>query len=210
VDRGGLDTSAVWKAVWDVEAVLSSGTVVAVKSTVPPGTAHALSTDFPRFVFASVPEFLVASDPLGTLTKPDRVLIGTESDDARRVLAGVMSAIAPGAPQLFLSPMEAELAKLCANAMLAAKISIANELALVCERFGVSWSPVQAAVGLDHRIGGGHLAVTEERGFGGGCLPKDLEGLIAAAREAGHDPTLLVGMSRFNRSIRGAAGTIDR
>ena len=81
-----------------------------------------------------------------------------------------------------LTPTEAELAKLAANAMLAAKVSMANELALVCERFGVEWSNIQSAVGLDRRVGLDHLTVTTDRGFGGGCLPKDLDGLIAASR----------------------------
>ena len=116
-----------------------------------------------------------------------------------------MRSIAPGAPVLILSPIEAELAKLSANAMLAAKVSMANELALVCDRYDVSWSNIQAAVGLDRRIGVDHLTVTPDRGFGGGCLPKDLDGLIAAAHQAGHQPLLLPSLSEFNRKIRGAA-----
>src|SRR3990172_7489561 len=69
-----LDTSAVWKAVRDVEACLSDGAVIAVKSTVPPGTSDTLAVDFPRFEFASVPEFLVAARPMETLRRPDRIV----------------------------------------------------------------------------------------------------------------------------------------
>ena len=201
---GELETSAVWKAVRDIETILDDGTIVVVKSTVPPGTSVALATDFPRFEFASVPEFLVAARPLESLTKPDRVMIGAGSVRAAQAVADVMRKVAPGAPILLLSPTEAELAKLFANAMLAAKVSMANELALICDRFGVAWSNVQAAVGLDRRIGPEHLSVTPERGFGGGCLPKDLDGLIAASREAGYAARLLPALSEFNRWVRGS------
>jgi UDPglucose 6-dehydrogenase len=104
--------------------------------------------------------------------------------------------------------MEAELAKLCSNVMLASKVALANELALICERFEVAWPVVQAAVGLDRRIGPDHLTVTPERGFGGGCFPKDLDGLIAAAREAGYAPTLLKEVAAFNRRIRAEASPV--
>lgn len=199
---GELDTSAVWKAVRDVEACLADGTVIAVKSTVPPGTCEALSADFPRFAFASVPEFLVSARAMETLTRPDRVLIGAESPDVASAIAEVMRRVAPGAPILVLAPTEAELAKLSANAMLAAKVSMANELALICERFGVEWSSIQAAVGLDRRIGPDHLTVMPGRGFSGGCLPKDLDGLIAAAKARGYVTSLLSILSSFNGWIR--------
>jgi UDPglucose 6-dehydrogenase len=200
-DDGALDASAVWKAVGDVEADLADRAVVAIKSTVPPGTSDALTDDFPRLEFASVPEFLVSAHPLETLTRPDRVLIGARSAEVFERVRAVMSAVAPGAPVLFLQPREAELAKLAANAMLAAKVSLANELALICERFGVEWTSIQAAVGLDHRIGLDHLTVTPERGFSGGCLPKDLEGLIEAAHESGYASPLLQAVRDFNRTV---------
>ena len=200
---GELDTSAVWKAVRDVEACLEDGTVIAVKSTVPPGTSDALSVDFPRFGFASVPEFLVAARPMETLTRPDRVVVGARTSEAADAIVDVMRRVAPGAPILVLSPTEAELAKLSANAMLAAKVSMANELALVCACFGVEWSSIQPAVGLDRRIGLDHLTVSPERGFSGGCLPKDLDGLIAAARSRGdRHAVLLEAIASFNHRVR--------
>jgi UDPglucose 6-dehydrogenase len=200
--QGELDTSPLWKAVRDIESCLMDDTVVVIKSTVAPGTSDALSADFPRFEFTNVPEFLVAARPMETLTKPDRVVVGAETDAGARIVIEVMRLIAPEAPVLTLTPIEAELAKLSANAMLAAKVAVANDLALVCERFGVPWSRVQAAVGLDRRIGLDHLSVSEERGFGGACLPKDLDGLVAASRSAGYDPRLLQMVADFNREIR--------
>jgi UDPglucose 6-dehydrogenase len=199
---GEFDATAVWKAVRDIEADLADGTIVAVKSTVPPGTSDALALDFPQLEFASVPEFLVSTRPLESLTKPDRILIGARTARVADAIAETMRGIAPGAPVLVLTPIEAELAKLFANAMLAAKVSMANELALICERFGVAWANVQPAVGMDRRIGPDHLTVTPERGFGGGCFPKDLAGLIAAAGQAGYDAKLLREVSAFNDRVR--------
>ncbi len=199
---GGLDVSAVWKAMGDVEASLPDGSVIAVKSTVPPGTTEALASGFPRFRFASVPEFLVSANPMETLCRPDRVVVGATSQQAGNLIADVLRRIAPDAPIVFLRPREAELAKLSANAMLAAKVCMANELALVCERFNVKWSAIQTAVGLDHRIGPDHLTVTAERGFDGGCLPKDLDGLIAASQREGYAAPLLEAIRELNLTLR--------
>ena len=82
-----------------------------------------------------------------------------------------------------------------------AKVLMANELALVAVRFGVAWSEVHSAVGLDRRIGLDHLTVSSTRGFHGGCLPKDLDGLVQASTEAGHRAPLLRAIGVFNRSL---------
>lgn len=202
---GRHDLTEVWSAVREVEAHLDDGTVLAVKSTVPPGTSASLSAAFPRLRFASVPEFLVAARALDSFTRPDRVVVGTTSPEAAAALGEIMARVAPGSPVVHVTPLEAELVKLCSNALLAAKVSMANELAEICERVGVPWPRVKAVVGLDRRIGPDHLAISEERGFGGECLPKDLDGLIAASRDLGHEATLLAAIADFNRRIRGEA-----
>lgn len=201
--EGGFDLGEVLAAVHAASPILRPRAVVAVRSTVTPGTTDRLSEAFPHLAFASVPEFLVASRPRESLRHADRVLIGSSSDEAASLVASLMSRVSPSAPILRMRPIEAELAKLCSNVMLASKVVLANELALVCERFGVAWPAVQSAVGLDRRIGPDHLTVTPERGFGGGCLPKDLDGLIAASRGAGHTPTVLREIAAFNRRLRG-------
>lgn len=199
----GFDLRSVRAAVLDVSAVLGPGSIVAVKSTVPPGTCDALASTYPDLLICSVPEFLVAAQPQESLARPDRVVIGAPTEDAGAVLADLMSRISPAAPIIRMRPIEAELVKLCSNVMLASKVALANELALICGRFGVQWGSVQSAVGLDRRIGPDHLSVTSRRGFGGGCFPKDLDGLIAASRETGHVPTVLVEIAAFNRRLRG-------
>jgi nucleotide sugar dehydrogenase len=198
----GLDVEEVWSAVREVEAVLEPGSIVAVKSTVPPGTIDRLTAAFPRIEFADLPEFLVATKPDETFTRPDRVIIGSRSPETAAILGDLIGRVAPGAPVVVVTPSEAELAKLSSNALLAAKVAMANQLADVCEQFGISWSRVKAVIGLDRRIGPDHLSVTEERGFGGACLPKDLDGLIAAAESTGPSPFLLRALADFNRSIR--------
>ena len=199
---GGHDLTEVVFAVREIEPHLRPGTVIAIKSTIPPGTCEALAEQHPQLEFASVPEFLVASRAVESFVRPDRIVIGSRSPETAATMARLMKSIAPEAPVVVLEPAEAELVKLCSNAMLAAKVSMANELSDVCARFGVDWSNVQAVVGLDRRLGPEHLTVTVERGFGGECLPKDLEGLIAAARESGYEPALLNEIAAFNRRIR--------
>jgi UDPglucose 6-dehydrogenase len=200
---GRHDATELWAAVRDVEPHLEDRAVVAVKSTVGPGTTEALAADFPRLHFVSAPEFLVQNRPMDTFTHPDRIVIGSRSEDAAARVTELVRLVAPEAPVVLVKPTEAELAKLCSNAMLAAKVTLANDLFDVCRAFGVEWSSIQEAVGMDHRIGPGHLRVNDERGFGGACLPKDLDGLIAASREAGNDPSILAEIARFNRRIRG-------
>ena len=199
---GGFDLSEVWSAVGELESVLPSRSIVAVKSTVPPGTVDRLAQAFSRMEFASIPEFLVETSPDETFARPDRVVVGTRSPEVATILVELMSRVAPEAPAIVVQPVEAELAKLCSNALLAAKVALANDLSDVCGLFEVSWPRVKAIVGLDRRIGPDHLSVTRERGFGGACLPKDLDGLIAAARFAGHIPPLLDWIAEFNRRIR--------
>lgn len=200
---GGHDLTEIEYSVTEIEGHAEPGTVIAIKSTIPPGTCDELAKRHPRLDFASVPEFLVASRAVESFVRPDRIVIGARSARATAMITGLMKTIAPEAPVVVLDPAQAELVKLCSNAMLAAKVSMANELAGVCERFGVDWSHVQAVVGLDRRIGADHLSVTSERGFGGECLPKDLDGLITASSKAGYRAELLEQLAASNRRFRG-------
>jgi UDPglucose 6-dehydrogenase len=201
-EDGSHDLREVWSAVEEVEPYLGEGSVIAVKSTVPPGTSDLLKAAFPRIEFASVPEFLTAARPMETFTHPDRVVIGSSSSEVASRLGELLRRVAPEAPIVALRPVEAELVKLCSNVLLAAKVTLANELANISGLFGVSWSRIQGVVGLDRRIGPDHLTVSAERGFGGMCLPKDLDALIAASRAGGYGPPILEEIARFNREIR--------
>jgi UDPglucose 6-dehydrogenase len=202
-EHGGYDLTEVWACARMLAEHLDPGAIIAVKSTVPPGTCDRLHRAHPQLEFASVPEFLVATKPRESFHDAQRIIIGARTFWAGDLLEGLMHRLVPGAAIVRVRPIEAELLKLSANALLAAKVTVANELAEVCASHGVRWSSIQHAIGMDPRIGPAHLTVTPERGFGGQCLPKDLDGLIAASREAGHFPSLLAEIARFNRRIRG-------
>jgi len=180
---------------------VTDGTVVVVKSTVAPGTSDALAEEYPNLDFAIIPEFLVARAPMKTFTNPDRVVIGARSEATHRLLASMMVLVAPNAPVIAVSPVEAELIKLCSNAKLAAKVALANELAPICEGFGVDWN-IRHGIGADRRIGMSHIELTPERGYGGGCLPNDVDGLIAAAGRGQLAPSLLERVAESNRMGR--------
>jgi UDPglucose 6-dehydrogenase len=198
----GYNLDEVWSAVNEIEPHLQVGTIVVVKSTVSPGTNDRLATAFPHLEFAGLPEFLVEARPLETFTHPDRVIIGARSNEAATVLRDLLAEVAPEAPAIVVRPIEAELTKLCSNVLLAAKVAMANQLADICDRYGVAWPRVKSVVALDRRIGPDHLTVTDERGFGGSCLPKDLDGLIAAAESVGCAPQLLEAIADFNTHVR--------
>lgn len=206
--NGDLDSNAVWGLMKQlIDLPIQDDTILCIKSTVPPGTNDELQEAYPQYRFASVPEFLIQENPLHTFLHPDRVIIGARSELDKRTLQRVLKSIidpleARPLRFILMKPIEAELLKLAANTMLAAKVSLANELAGICRAYGVEWSEIQEGVGADHRIGPSHLTVTARSGFGGACFPKDLHGLIAAAYRKGYSPHLLVAIDELNDRVR--------
>jgi UDPglucose 6-dehydrogenase len=189
-EGGKLDTSAVFNAV---ETAVRIGTpVVAVRSTIPLGVMTQLEDRYPDQHFAFVPEFLLERDPLGSARNADRIVIGSPRAEgaARAVLRGLedlLQELSPGTALVRLNCEEAVMVKLASNTLLAAKVAISVELHDLSAAYGIDWERVQGAVSLDRRIGPSHLTVTPERGYGGSCFPKDVQGVIAAAREAWTD-----------------------
>lgn len=203
---GDLDRISVWEAVSALSRLpVKDGTLIAVRSTVPPGTSAELTRVHPWLQFASTPEFLVQADPDRSMRYPDRIVIGANTPEASGRLADVLTSITMKGQLVVVSPVQAELLKLCANVLLASKVAIANELSDVCASYDVSWESIREGIGLDPRIGASHLEVTPERGFGGACFPKDLRGLISASRRAGHEPELLQAVEDLNKRVRDAA-----
>lgn len=200
--QGDLDNEAVHSVVAQLAELCAWNTIVAIKSTVPPGTNDALATAYPNLRFASVPEFLVQAEALDTLLNPDRIVIGARDEVTAGAIANVLLTITNRGELVLVKPIEAELLKLCANTLLASKVAIANELFDICAAYGVEWDAIRPGIGLDSRIGPAHLEVTEERGYGGACFPKDLRGLIAAAERMGRQPNLLRSIERENARVR--------
>jgi len=203
---GDPDLGQLGVAAREVAAAASSDLIIAVKSTVPPGTCEALELFCADAAQAGVtvrvasnPEFLREGHALEDFLDPDRVVIGAESEDAAKAVARLYP---PGAPVVICDRRSAELVKYAANTFLAVKISFANEVAGLCERLGAEASTVLRGVGLDRRIGREFLHPGP--GFGGSCLPKDLAGLIAVADAVGHRTPLARAAQEANIAARHA------
>jgi UDPglucose 6-dehydrogenase len=180
---GAADLSAVDAAVGQLAAVLRPGSVLALKSTVPVGTTRRVATRLSAtgIRVVSNPEFLRESHAVFDFRNPDRIIIGTDDDDAAAVLADLYGA--GSRPTLRMSPESSELAKYASNAFLALKISYTNSLAHLCARVGADVTDVTRCMGADVRIGPHFLAPGP--GWGGSCLPKDTAALLHTGRRHG-------------------------
>lgn len=176
--------------------------VVVTKSTVPVGTAArvaeviAKSARFP-FHMVSNPEFLKEGAAVDDFMKPDRVVLGVESDYARGVMAELYAPfVRTGRPIIFMDIPSAEMTKYAANAMLATRISFMNEIANLCERVGANVDLVRRGIGSDERIGPSFLFPGP--GYGGSCFPKDVQALARTARERGMRLEILESVEAVN------------
>jgi UDPglucose 6-dehydrogenase len=190
---GHADLSYVFAAAAEIgEALQQNGnerTVVVTKSTVPVGTGRRvggiLKKALPpaRFDVASNPEFLREGSAIADFMRPDRVVIGTESEHARAVLSALYRPLyLLETPIVFTAIETAELIKYAANAFLATKITFINEMADLCEAVGADVQDVARGIGLDGRIGRKFLHAGP--GFGGSCFPKDCQALVRTAEQA--------------------------
>ena len=193
---GHADLSYVYAAAEQVAHVLAGYTVIVTKSTVPVGTSRriaeivrAVRSDL-EFDVASNPEFLREGNAIGDFMRPDRVVIGAESDRARDVLRQLYRPLyLIEAPIVFTGIETAELTKYAANAFLAMKVTFINEMADLCERVGADVHDVARGIGLDGRIGRKFLHPGP--GYGGSCFPKDTLALMRTAQDYG-SPSRLV------------------
>lgn len=166
--------------------------VVVTKSTVPVGTASKVAAAVARhaklpFHMCSNPEFLKEGAAVDDFMKPDRVVLGVDSDHARSVMAELYAPfVRTGKPIIFMDIPSAEMTKYAANAMLATRISFMNEIANLCERVGANVDLVRKGIGTDTRIGSSFLFPGP--GYGGSCFPKDVKALVRTAHE--HEATL--------------------
>jgi UDPglucose 6-dehydrogenase len=191
---GHADLSYVFAAAAEIgramaEARTGGYTVVVTKSTVPVGTGREVAAILSRvcpnasFDVASNPEFLREGSAIEDFMRPDRVVIGADSDRAREVMRQLYRPLyLSETPMLFTDIETAELIKYAANAFLATKITFINEIADLCERVGADVQDVARGIGLDGRIGRKFLHAGP--GFGGSCFPKDCNALVRTAREA--------------------------
>jgi UDPglucose 6-dehydrogenase len=186
---GHADLSYVYAAAEAVGRALAGYAVVVTKSTVPVGTGREVAQILRRtrpeggFDVASNPEFLREGSAIADFMRPDRVVIGTDSERARAVMRQLYRPLyLIETPMVFTGIETAELIKYAANAFLATKITFINEIADLCEALGSDVQDVARGIGLDGRIGRKFLHAGP--GFGGSCFPKDCTALVRTAREA--------------------------
>ncbi len=187
---GHADMQYVFSAAEELAGLISDYTVVVTKSTVPVGTGaqikEILSKKLSRDLFdvASNPEFLREGAAIEDFMRPDRVIVGAETDAARDVMRELYRPLFLNeTPVLFTSRETAEVTKYAANAFLATKISFINEMADLCEKVGADVQEVAKGIGLDKRIGNKFLHAGP--GYGGSCFPKDTRALVHSADDAG-------------------------
>lgn len=209
-EGGSADLSHVMEAAGDVADLLAeeSGStyrIIVNKSTVPVGTASEVESVFEARDLApghdvdvvSNPEFLREGAAVKDFMKPDRVVIGTESERAAEKMQRLYEPfVRQGNPILVVDRRSAEMIKYAANALLATRISFMNEIASVCERVGANVDKVRLGISKDHRIGPHFLYAGI--GFGGSCFPKDVKALARKGREEGYDFQILDAVLNVN------------
>ncbi len=213
---GYADLSYVYSAIEELAPHLAGYTVITTKSTVPVGTSREIERRLRElrpdadFSVCSNPEFLREGSAIQDFTHPDRVLIGVDNDDARKVMERVYHPLSlRSAPVVFVSRESAELAKYAANAFLAMKISFINEVSDLCEEVGANVQEVAHAIGKDRRIGDKFLHPGP--GYGGSCFPKDVSAIIRTGRENKTPLSLIEQVQTVNEERKLAiAGRIER
>ena len=199
---GAADLSYVLGAAADIAKLLTEYKVIVTKSTVPVGTADKVTaamrahTDI-DFAVVSNPEFLREGVAVDDFMKPDRVVIGTRDERARKLMGELYGPyVRQGNPVIFMDERSSELTKYAANSFLATKISFMNEIANICEILGADVDMVRRGIGADDRIGKRFLFAGI--GYGGSCFPKDVQALVKSSEEVNYDFKILNSVLKVN------------
>lgn len=201
-EDGSADLQYVLGVAHEMGKLLTDYKIVIDKSTVPVGTAEkvrdAIAKNFHgEFDVVSNPEFLREGVAVEDFMKPDRIVIGTTSERAQKLLTELYAPyVRQGNPIIFMDERSAELTKYAANAFLATKISFMNEIAQVCERLGADVDMVRKGIGSDDRIGKRFLF--PGIGYGGSCFPKDVKALMHSAKEVKYEFKILNAVTDVN------------
>ena len=199
---GAADLTYVLGAAKDIASIITDYKVVITKSTVPVGTADKVKAIFTQHTSVEVdvvsnPEFLREGVAVDDFMKPDRVVVGTTSERAQKLMSELYGPyVRQGNPIIFMDERSSELTKYAANSFLATKITFMNEIANVCELVGADVDAVRRGIGADDRIGKRFLF--PGIGYGGSCFPKDVKALAKSADEIGYDFKLLNSVMEVN------------
>ena len=181
-EDGSADLQHVLDVAGTIGRRMNAPKIVITKSTVPVGTAERVRAEIARhtktpFHVCSNPEFLKEGAAVEDFMKPDRVVVGVDSDEAARTLEELYAPfVRTGNPLIFMDLPSAEMTKYAANAMLATRISFMNQIARLCEAVGADVTQVRRGIGSDRRIGSAFLFPGP--GYGGSCFPKDVQALV--------------------------------
>jgi len=201
---GSADLRYVLGVAGQLGQLMKDYKVIIDKSTVPVGTAEKVREEIAKnfngdFDVVSNPEFLREGVAVDDFMKPDRVVIGTSSDRARKLMEELYSPfVRQGNPIIYMNERSAELTKYAANSFLATKISFMNEIAQLCERMGADVDMVRRGIGSDERIGKRFLF--PGIGYGGSCFPKDVQALVNSSREVKYDFKILKSVMEVNEN----------
>jgi UDPglucose 6-dehydrogenase len=201
-EDGSADLSYILGVASDLGKLMKDYKVIVDKSTVPVGTAEKVIAAIRmhsscEFDVVSNPEFLREGYAVDDFLKPDRVVIGTSSARARKIMEELYRPyVRQGNPIIFMDERSAELTKYAANAFLATKITFMNEIANLCEKLGADVDMIRIGIGADERIGKRFLF--PGIGYGGSCFPKDVQALAKSASEAGYEFSMLKAVMDVN------------
>lgn len=205
-ENGAADLSGVFAVAEQIAKSMNEYKVIVNKSTVPVGTAQKVgeliqaNTIYP-FDVVSNPEFLKQGNAVDDFLSPDRVIIGSNSEKATRLMQEIYSPFLRTANRIILMDVKsAEMTKYASNSFLATKISFMNEIANLCEKVGADAEMVRVGMSTDTRIGNRFLF--PGIGYGGSCFPKDIEALINTGNEFGCDMPLVKSVNKINRMQR--------
>lgn len=209
-EDGSADLAFVKSVAKDIGEVINSYCVVVNKSTVPVGTAKQVKDIIANTIQArgggafefdvvSNPEFLKEGVAIKDFMSPDRVVIGTNSPRALRIMKALYAPFLVKSERLIAMSVEsAEMSKYAANSLLATKISFINEMSQICERVGADINDVRLGIGSDSRIG--YSFIYPGCGYGGSCFPKDVKALEKTALDCGYEPKILSAIQAVNEA----------
>lgn len=199
---GAADLSYILGAAKDISKLITEYKVIVNKSTVPVGTADKVKSVFAENTSVEVdvvsnPEFLREGVAVDDFMKPDRVVLGTKSEKAKKLMAELYGPyVRQGNPILFMDERSSELTKYAANSFLATKITFMNEIANLCELVGADVDAVRKGIGSDERIGKRFLFPGV--GYGGSCFPKDVQALVRSSDDYAYDFQILKSVMEVN------------
>ena len=206
-ENGSADLQYVLEVAKQIGQNLKKYAVIVDKSTVPVGTADKVRMVIQnqldircvkiQFDVVSNPEFLKEGVAINDFMRPDRIIVGTESDKARKIMKRLYAPFSRNRDKIiFMGIRDAELTKYAANSILATKISFMNEISNLCELLDVDVENVRKGIGSDNRIG--YSFIYPGAGYGGSCFPKDVQALIRTSKEYNFDPIILTAVEERN------------